>query len=852
MLKQLLILVLYLCTQIDGQLLAQRKQSPIAQCDVVELIPSVRQEVERQAIISFRAKQATHNAFNTITYVPIRPHILRRSDGTGGATIATINQVIAITNRYYLYNGYGIQFYFAGSTPDYVDNTDQYNSFTDERIVTLGHDDFTALNQYYVNKFASGAGGFAYYPANNIQSTRSFVLNEPSNIDDMGYRLVPHELGHTFNLIHTFGNSDGTTLTNELVTRGQGANCTATGDLLCDTPADPNNTSGARVIYDGNGCPQYDPASTARDANNEPYSPSITNLMSYYFACTHDFTPGQYDRMQIALALRQGHTAYSLTYPPANAAAPTNLAATLLNGVVTLTWQDNATNEMGYFIERSTSPTSGFLPIGGVAANITTFSDTKTGNVVTYYYRIKPSNNTTTGFSTIVSIKTPTCRPSFSSGCSSGDGLAKFRFNNITLSQNSGCNSGSYTSFTTVTGVLPGQTYPFSGTLLSASYKEGVTIWADFNQNGKFDSNEEKVYQILIAAQSNQFAGTLTLPASLTSGTIPLRIVVNYNTIPADPCGAYNWGETEDYLLKIDSPPVADLSLVLNTNTRIAFDNQPVSYSLTIRNDGPDNATGIQWENQLPPGMTFLSGSPNVTASANVLRSANSISLAAGQGITMTYQVQVTQPGTYRNSVQILSSDQPDPDSQPGSGTGDGQDDTATLDFRTAALSDTLYTSPNPNQTPLPAVMSNLPEPDSTQADLSLVMAADRRIVSVNQRVSFTISVRNRGGVEARNVVVRDTLFDLMPLVSFADVSIVGSGPNYTIIEAAIDTVAANSKVDIVFRAIVKAEGYIRNAAQIWSVDTPDPDSRPGAADPSANNLNGEDDVTWIDLRVIP
>ncbi|GAB3708657.1 hypothetical protein GCM10027592_44050 [Spirosoma flavus] len=852
MLKPLLGLIVLVSIPIKGQLFAQRSEPVIATCDVVELMPAARQELEKQSIFALRTKQATHGTFNSITYVPIRPHILRRSDGTGGATIATINQVIAITNRYYLFNGYGIQFYFAGNTPDYIDNTDQYNSFTDERIVTQGHDVSNALNQYYVNSFESGAGGYAYYPANNVQSTRSFILNESWNVDDMAYRLVPHELGHNFNLIHTFGSSNGTSVTDEKVTRGQGANCATAGDLLCDTPADPNNTAGAKLTYDANGCPRYDPASTARDANNDPYSPSISNLMSYYYGCTHDFTPGQYDRMQTALALRQSHTAYSLTYPPANAAAPSNLVATLVNGVVTLTWQDNATNEMGYFIERSTSPTSGFLPIGGVAANTTTFADTKTSNVVTYYYRVKPSNNTTTGFSTVVSFTTPTCRPSFSAGCSSGDGLAAFKFNNISLSQNSGCASGSYRSFTTVATVMPGQTYPFSGTLISSTYKEGVTIWVDINQNGKFDSNEEKVFQTLVAAQSNQFAGSLTLPASLTSGTIPLRIIVNYNAIPADPCGAYNWGEAEDYQLKIDAPAVADLSVSLQADRRIAFDNQPVSYSLIIRNNGPDNATGIQWENQLPPGMTFVSGSSNVAASANSLRAINSLSVAAGQSITMTYQVQATRTGTYRNSVQILSSDQTDPDSQPGSGTEDGQDDTATLDFRTATLSDTLYVSPNPNPAPRPATVSNQPVSDPTQADLSLTMAVNQRIVAINQPVTFTINVSNQGGMSAGRVVVRDTLFNLIPMTNLPDISIVGSGPNYTIVEAEIGALPANSKVDIVFRATVKTEGYIRNAAQIWSSVTPDPDSRPGAMTSAANNLNGEDDVFFVDLQAVP
>ncbi|RYF56546.1 MAG: hypothetical protein EOO39_36560, partial [Cytophagaceae bacterium] len=415
-------------------------------------------------------KKASNAAFASITYVPIRPHILRRSDGTGGMSLVSINQVIAVTNSYYLLNGFGIQFYFCGTSPDYINNDTEYNSFSNETLVTQGHDATNAMNQYYVNSFASGAGGYAYYPANGLSSTRSFILNEINNEEDMGNRLIPHELGHNFNLVHTFGQrsgngtlGSGTTL--ELVTRGPGANCTIEGDYLCDTPADPYNVSGAYVTYT-DGCPEYDPNSTARDANGQAYTPSISNIMSYYFPCVHDFTSGQYDRMQAALALRQTHTAYSLDCPPTVVSAPTNLAASISGSSILLTWQDNGTNEMGYFIERSRSPTSGFLPIGGVGPDMTTFTDTKIVPLTTYYYRVKPSNSTTTGISQITSIQMPSCRPSIAYACDYLVGFSSLAVNNVALSQNSGCSPKGYGIFGASTTVLAGMSYPVSGTFL--------------------------------------------------------------------------------------------------------------------------------------------------------------------------------------------------------------------------------------------------------------------------------------------------------------------------------------------------------------------------------------------------
>lgn len=416
--------------------------------------------LSQMASFALQLKRASGAAFSAITYVPIRPHILRRSDGSGGFNLNSLNNVIALTNSYYLLNGFGIQFYFAGATPDYIDNDVHYNNFSDEYAVTQGHDATNALNQYYVNQFATlGLGGYAYYPSDGVYSTRSFILTGSGEYEeDLGNRLIPHELGHNFNLIHTFGQNAGNgTLGSGTTTElANGANCTTDGDLVCDTPADPYNMAGAYLTY-VNGCPQYDPNSTARDPNGMSYNPSITNIMSYYFPCTHNFTPGQYDRMQAGLALRQSHTSYTLDAPPTNVAAPTNLTGTQSGLNVILTWQDNANNEMGYFIERSTSPSSGFVPIGGVGPNGTTFTDTKT-LYQPLYYRIRPSNTTTGSLSSTFAfqVKPPLVTGLYTSNLTD---------NSATLNWNSVGGNATYDIQWRVAGTQNWNTYTgFSGT----------------------------------------------------------------------------------------------------------------------------------------------------------------------------------------------------------------------------------------------------------------------------------------------------------------------------------------------------------------------------------------------------
>ncbi len=95
-----------------------------------------------------------------------------------------------------------------------------------------------------------------------------------------GSTSIEHEMGHTLALRHTHQGG-------ELV---DGSNCTAAGDQVCDTPADPglNGTNVIGCVYVG----------SAVDANGQPYTPLTNNFMSYApNSCRTAFTTGQVNRM---------------------------------------------------------------------------------------------------------------------------------------------------------------------------------------------------------------------------------------------------------------------------------------------------------------------------------------------------------------------------------------------------------------------------------------------------------------------------------------------------------------------------------------------------------------------------
>jgi len=86
---------------------------------------------------------------------------------------------------------------------------------------------------------------------------------------------------------------------------------------------------------------------------------------------------------------------------------PSGLVATAASSSqINLTWLDNATNETGYRVERSTDGTN-FTTIATLGANVTTYASTGLTASTTYYYRVLASNSVgNSGYSNIASATT--------------------------------------------------------------------------------------------------------------------------------------------------------------------------------------------------------------------------------------------------------------------------------------------------------------------------------------------------------------------------------------------------------------------------------------------------------------
>ncbi|HAK80882.1 MAG TPA: hypothetical protein DCM71_29235 [Runella sp.] len=620
------------------------------------------------------AEQYATAAIQTVQYIPIKAHVLRRSDGTGGLSIADLNTALAQINSYYINVGSGLQFYFCGS-PNYINNTTLYDyDNTEESTLCNANDVTNAINVYFPNTIQFGSlavSGYAYFPSTLASTNRLFV--QASNATDL--RTFTHELGHYFNLLHTFqGSTDPNLANRELV---QGGNCATKGDLVCDTPADPYGRDSVSLL----GC-SY--TGTARDPQNQLYNPSLSNIMSYYpIACGNTFTAGQMNRISGGILLRtDGANQYSLTCGSTvtGANVPSNLAGTLGPSGVTLTFTDNSSNESGFIIERSTtSASAGFVPIGGIAPNVTTYLDQTTTAFTTYYYRVKASNSST-DYSAVYSITTGLnyCTPTYSTSCSTlqvliDDFILKQGATTIINNVNSNCSAGNFGDYTsTPYNVTAGSTYTFTARATSGGvgtyFDQHVTIWLDYDQDGVFEASE-KVYQStdISSTRMNPTAtNSFTIPVT-ASGTVRMRVRSSYNSgsgsAVTDPCVNLNYGEAEDYSLIVSgaSPPSITTGSVTPSTVCAG---QSISVSFTTANltstsyvvqlsdaagnnfvDIPTTGTSSPLTATIPAGTLSGTGyrvrvnsvSPSVTGSNSATFTINSIPSAPAATTPINY-----------------------------------------------------------------------------------------------------------------------------------------------------------------------------------------------------------------------
>ena len=237
--------------------------------------PEYFREIEHYYGIELRSPE--------VVRLGITIHVIEQIVGASGFDIQTLYDELDAVNR--SFTGSGIQFYFCGS-PRFVQGRSNYTY--DQAATELNqilHVPNT-INIYYLDEIGDSALGIAAcgistFPWQGKLKDRFIIMQKDCSA---GGGILAHEIGHFFGLLHTHEPARGL----EFV---DGSNCSEAGDLVCDTPADPN-LSRIGMLQGCNYIGEF------VDAKGDLYTPNPSNVMSYAPArCLQNFTAGQRNRM---------------------------------------------------------------------------------------------------------------------------------------------------------------------------------------------------------------------------------------------------------------------------------------------------------------------------------------------------------------------------------------------------------------------------------------------------------------------------------------------------------------------------------------------------------------------------
>lgn len=218
----------------------------------------------------------------TVNLIPIKAHVIRHSNGTGGISVYELNS--AISNLNTIYEDAFMQFFLCDGI-NYINDDDLCDYTEDEERELIEENNVRGLiNIYFTDYIRNNYDENIYGYSNNTAGEDVIVIKNDCVNNNSS---LAHEMGHFFSLIHTHGPKNGV-LTTELV---DGSNCETAGDGICDTPADPQ-LSEKNV---NNFCAY---TGTETDANGQAFNPNTKNIMSYSRkGCRTHFTPQQMARI---------------------------------------------------------------------------------------------------------------------------------------------------------------------------------------------------------------------------------------------------------------------------------------------------------------------------------------------------------------------------------------------------------------------------------------------------------------------------------------------------------------------------------------------------------------------------
>ncbi|MBK8492568.1 MAG: DUF11 domain-containing protein [Saprospirales bacterium] len=162
-----------------------------------------------------------------------------------------------------------------------------------------------------------------------------------------------------------------------------------------------------------------------------------------------------------------------------------------------------------------------------------------------------------------------------------------------------------------------------------------------------------------VGALNVSSTATLTINATVNTGTAG-RAIVNTATVSSpmnEPISATH-PNTDDVTIQVHG---ADLEVV-KTTTAVPpiVELDPVQYTVTVTNNGPDNATGITITDYLPINLAFVSYTASQGTYNEITGLWSGISLTNGQSATLTINTTIESGGGITNTASVTASSELD------------------------------------------------------------------------------------------------------------------------------------------------------------------------------------------------
>ncbi|MEL6987099.1 MAG: GEVED domain-containing protein, partial [Bacteroidota bacterium] len=149
---------------------------------------------------------------------------------------------------------------------------------------------------------------------------------------------------------------------------------------------------------------------------------------------------------------------------------------------------------------------------------------------------------------------------------------------------------GDYAGAPVIGEIVPGfqNTITITPGYAQDSFPEQFALYIDVNYNGVFDTSE--LILVSLDGLTGAYTGTFTFPRGTPLGITRLRIMMQaeLQALPFDPCRDFQFGEVEDYCVKIFfpeecTPPIPDTVSTAGGTAVISWDSVPWDLVYTIR-----------------------------------------------------------------------------------------------------------------------------------------------------------------------------------------------------------------------------------------------------------------------------